>query len=225
MKTPKMNPILLTVLFFMLLNLCGISQTPAKADGLPYNVKTQFGWVQGTKQDQVHQFLGIPFAKPPVGELRWKAPVSPETWNDTLLAKKFAPACPQLKRLSETARIEDGEFKIDNMFDGDENCLYLNVWAPVNAAKKPVMVFIHGGGNQQGSTNMDIYNGKLLAERGDVVLVTIAYRVGPLGFLTHSGLEMENANRISGNYGTLDQILALQWVKTISLLSAVTRIM
>lgn len=189
------------------------AQTPPKADGPPQNVKTQFGWVQGTKQDKVYQFLGIPFAKPPVGTMRWKAPESPDVWNDTLLTKKYAPACPQKKRLFETARLEDGELKMDVAYEGDEDCLYLNVWTPVSAVKKPVMVFIHGGGNHQGSTSLNVYNGKLLAERGDVVLVTIAYRVGPLGFMTYSGLEAENENRVSGNYGTLDQILALRWVK------------
>lgn len=174
-------------------------------------VATQNGDVQGSINNGIYQFLGIPFAKPPVGNLRWKAPETPDAWNDTLLTNAFKPVCPQ-KNFSQT----DTSISIK----GDEDCLYLNVWSanPSSTANKPVMVFIHGGGNQQGGTSDSaagtlLFFGKHLAERGDVVMVTIAYRLGPLGFLVHPGLEGENANHTSGNYAVMDQILALQWVK------------
>ncbi len=173
-------------------------------------VSTQFGQVQGTVNGSVYQFLGIPFAKPPVGNLRWKAPENPDNWSSTLIANAFKPSCPQK------------DFKQDGSFTlkGNEDCLYLNVWTPQlgATANKAVMVFIHGGGNQQGSASdssggMPMYFGKNLSQRGDVVVVTIQYRLGPLGFLVHPGLEAENVNNKSGNYAVLDQILALQWVK------------
>ena len=172
-------------------------------------VNTQYGQVQGSVNGNVYQFLGIPYAKPPVNQLRWKAPENPDSWTGILNTTAFKPACPQK------------DFKPDNSFTikGDEDCLYLNIWTPqLGAAQKAVMVFIHGGGNQQGSASDSsggtyLYFGKNLSERGDVVVVTIQYRLGPLGFLVHPGLEAENPNNKSGNYAVLDQILALQWIK------------
>lgn len=211
-----MKPLILIFAFSIALHALTYGQTPIKSEGLPHNVQTQFGWVQGTKQDKVYQFLGIPFAKPPVGALRWKAPEPSVAWSDILLAQKYAPACPQIMRKIDAEKENNGELEAlqtSETFIGDEDCLYLNIWTPANANKKPVMVFIHGGGNQRGATNMALYNGKLLVQRGDVVLVTIAYRLGPLGFMAHPGLNTENNQGISGNYGTLDQILALRWVQ------------
>lgn len=173
-------------------------------------VTTQFGDVQGSMNGTIHQFLGIPFAKPPVGELRWKAPQTPDAWTQTLNTTAFAPVCPQ-KAFSQN--------QTTGTNTGNEDCLYLNVWTPqTGAANKAVMVFIHGGGNQQGgasevSSGTQLYFGKNMAERGDVVVVTIQYRLGPLGFLVHPGLDAESASGKSGNYAVLDQILALQWVK------------
>jgi len=173
-------------------------------------VSTQYGDVQGTMNGAVHQFLGIPFAKPPVGNLRWKAPQAPDTWTQTLNANAFAPVCPQKTFTQGQA---------NGVIAGNEDCLYLNIWTPqTGAAGKAVMVFIHGGGNQQGgasemSYNTLMYSGKNMAERGDVVVVTIQYRLGPLGFLVHPGLDAESTTGKSGNYAILDQILALQWIK------------
>lgn len=158
----------------------------------------------------VYEFLGIPFATPPVGDLRWKAPQEPVEWSEILNTTEFAPVCPQKK-------YEQGDTTA--VLEGDEDCLYLNVWTPqLDAANLPVMVFIHGGGNQQGGASQEaggtvMYHGKNLAERGDVVVVTIQYRLGPLGFLVHPGLDAENEDGISGNYGILDQILALKWIQ------------
>jgi len=173
-------------------------------------VTTQFGRIEGNLNGNIYEFLGIPFAKPPVDDLRWKAPDNPETWSGILNTKVFAPVCPQ-------KQYQQGD--TSSTLTGDEDCLYLNVWTPqLGAGSRPVLVFIHGGGNQQGGaseTNVgtQMYVGKNMAERGDAVVVTIQYRLGPLGFLVHPGLESENANGVSGNYAVMDQILALAWVK------------
>jgi para-nitrobenzyl esterase len=173
-------------------------------------VTTQFGSIQGSANGSVIQFLGIPFAKPPIDSLRWKAPQTPNAWTTTLNTTSFAPACPQ-KSFTQG----DTTFTLI----GDEDCLYLNVWTPqIGVGTRPVMVFIHGGGNQQGSANetsggTQLFFGKNMSERGNAVVVTIQYRLGPLGFLVHPGLEQENSNGKAGNYAVLDQILALQWVK------------
>jgi len=173
-------------------------------------IDTEYGQVKGQMNGGVAEFLGIPFASPPVDTLRWRAPQPPESWEGLLTVQSFSPFCPQKK-------FEQGEDTSE--ITGNESCLFLNVWTPLtNAPTLPVMVFIHGGGNQQGGAGIigggtEIYHGKNLAERGNVVVVTIQYRLGPLGYLVHPGLEAENANGISGNYGVLDQIMALQWVK------------
>lgn len=173
-------------------------------------VSTQYGPVQGSMNGSVYEFLGIPFAKPPVGNLRWKAPEVPNNWNSPLLTTNFAPVCPQKKFTQGTSSYT---------LIGNEDCLYLNIWTPqTGAGNRPVMIFIHGGGNQQGGASEDgggtqMYIGKNMAQRGDAVIVTIQYRLGPLGFLVHPGLEAEDANNVSGNYAVMDQILALQWVK------------
>lgn len=196
-----MNVRILSVIFLILANIGPIkSQT----------VSTQFGSIQGAQNGNVIQFLGIPYAKPPVNNLRWKAPENPANWATTIATTSFAPVCPQkLFQQGDTT----------STIVGNEDCLYLNVWTPqVGAGSRPVLVFIHGGGNQQGSANevnggTEMYFGKNMAERGDAVIVTIQYRLGPLGFLVHPGLEPENANGTAGNYAVLDQILALKWVQ------------
>ncbi|OYU83355.1 MAG: hypothetical protein CFE24_11665 [Flavobacterium sp. BFFFF2] len=174
-------------------------------------VSTQFGTVQGVSSGGVYQFLGIPYAKPPVGDLRWKAPQNPNAWQGILATNSYAPVCPQ-KAFTQTGTA--------GVVMGNEDCLYLNVWSPqlTTTANLPVLVFIHGGGNQQGSaqevnfgTNM--YESTRMSSRGNVVVVTIQYRLGPLGFLAHPGLEAENTSGFSGNYAVLDQILALKWVQ------------
>jgi para-nitrobenzyl esterase len=173
-------------------------------------VETQFGKIQGKVNGNVYEFLGIPFAKPPVEMLRWKAPQNPENWPGILQTTNFAPVCPQ-KRYTQG----DTTFTIE----GEEDCLYLNIWTPNTGARDlPVLVFIHGGGNQQGGASQtsgktQMYSGKNMAERGNAVIATIQYRLGPLGFLVHPGLETENTNRVSGNYAVLDLILALKWIQ------------
>lgn len=172
-------------------------------------VSTVYGAVQGFTQDGVSAFLGIPYARPPVGQLRWAPPQPPLGWSGIRLAQSFPPACPQ-KDFSPGDTV--GKAK------GQEDCLYLNVWTPNLSGPLPVMVFIHGGGNQQGSTDQisggaRIYDGANLARRGGVVVVTIQYRLGALGYLVHPGLEAESAWGKAGNYGAMDHVAALQWVQ------------
>lgn len=173
-------------------------------------VNTQYGPVAGSMNEAVFEFLGIPFASPPVGELRWQPPVPPESWSEVLPAQDYGPKCAQKS-------FTQGD--TTSIIEGSEDCLYLNIWTPDTvAANLPVMVFIHGGGNQQGSASdftlgTEIYNGKNLSQRGNVVVVTIQYRLGPLGFLVHPGLEAESSQNTSGNYAVMDQLLALEWVQ------------
>ena len=173
-------------------------------------VNTQYGTIQGNLNGSVHEFLGIPYAKPPVGSLRWKAPQDVSAWAGVLVTTTFAPECPQKK-------FDQGGATYT--ISGNEDCLYLNIWTPqTGPGSRPVLVFIHGGGNQQGSASevnggTQMFFGKNMAQRGDAVVVTIQYRLGPLGFLVHPGLEIEDSESISGNYAVLDQILALRWIK------------
>jgi len=165
----------------------------------PSPVKVQQGMVQGTLENGLTVYKGIPFAAPPVGNLRWKAPQPAAKWEGVKQATKFAPAA----------------FQGGNPPPGkSEDCLYLNIWTPSKSAKDkiPVLVWIYGGGFSFGSTAEPGYNGEKLAKKG-VVLVSIAYRVGQLGFLAHPELSAENPNQVSGNYGILDQIAALQWIQ------------
>jgi len=191
---------ILLVNFLLLISSTSIAQV----------VTTQFGPIQGTTNGTIAEFLGIPFAKPPVNTLRWQAPQDPDSWASVLSTTSFPPVCPQ-KNFQQGGG--------SDTIIGNEDCLYLNVWTPqVGVGTRPVLVFIHGGGNQQGSSSEEnggtqMFFGKNMAERGDAVVVTIQYRLGPLGFLVHPGLEPENANSVSGNYAVLDQLLALQWVQ------------
>ena len=161
-------------------------------------VKTQFGSVKGTIVDSLAIFKGIPFAEPPVGELRWRAPQPPKSWEGIKQTTEYAAA--PMQGNDPTGKSED--------------CLYLNIWTPAKSSKDkiPVLVWIYGGGFSYGSTSEPVYDGAALAKKG-VVLVSIAYRVGQLGFLSHPELSAENPNKVSGNYGLLDQIAGLQWIK------------
>lgn len=163
-------------------------------------VATDGGPISGARQDGVRAYLGIPYAAPPVGELRWRPPQAAAPWRAVRKCADFGPACPQPRQSAEGRYSED--------------CLYLNVWTPAQGAADglPVMVWIHGGGFNFGSASQAEYHGGNLARKG-VVVVTVNYRLGPLGFLAHPALAAESAHRVSGNYGLLDQIAALQWVR------------
>lgn len=162
-------------------------------------VKVDGGMVQGISEDGLTVFKGIPFAAPPVGDLRWRAPQPVAQWDTVLQADKFAPA-PFQGGTPPSGKSED--------------CLYLNVWTPAKYVSEhvPVLVWIYGGGFNFGATSEPNYNGEHLARKG-VVLVSIAYRVGQLGFLAHPELSAENKNHISGNYGLLDMIAGLKWIQ------------
>jgi para-nitrobenzyl esterase len=165
----------------------------------PEPVRTDKGLVRGVTEQGLTVYRGIPFAAPPVGTLRWRAPQPATPWDGIRLADKFAPKPVQGMRNS------------DGM---SEDCLYLNVWTPAKSAQDrlPVMVWIYGGGFGGGATSEPVYSGEKLAGKG-VVFVSIAYRVGILGFLAHPELSAETTNHVSGNYGLLDQIAGLQWVR------------
>jgi para-nitrobenzyl esterase len=168
-------------------------------------VRTEAGMVQGTMEGGTTVFKGIPFAAPPLGDLRWRAPKPPVAWTGVRPADKFSPACVQVP-------IVFRELGMDTV-ETSEDCLYLNVWTPAKSSKDrlPVMVWIYGGGFSIGGTSIALYNGANLAKKG-VVLVSVAYRVGALGFMAHPALTAEQSGH-SGNYGLLDQIAGLQWVK------------
>ena len=168
-------------------------------------VDTSAGRVQGLTAGALNVFKGIPYAAPPVGALRWKAPETMPAWSGIREATEFGPACVQPKP------------KLSNIYEGkpvpmSEDCLTLNVWAPRDARNAPVFVWIYGGALWGGSNRDPLYDGAHLAERG-VIVVSINYRLGPLGWLALPALSAESPSGVSGNYGLLDQIAALRWVK------------
>lgn len=167
-------------------------------------VRSPAGDVRGRSIDGVDRFLGIPYAEPPTGKLRWKPPVRKARWADCLEADQYGPACPQ--NPPQISAIYD----LPPHIQFDEDCLTLNIWAPENADGAPVMVWIHGGSLVIGSGSEPMYDGAALARRG-IVVVTINYRLGALGWLAHPELSDEQGG-ISGNYGLQDQICALEWV-------------
>ncbi len=171
----------------------------------PKPVRTQSGLVQGAMEDGVTVYKGIPFAAPPLGDLRWRAPGAPAAWAGVRNADKFAPGCTQVPIAFEALGMEKVPVS--------EDCLYLNVWTPAKSPREKlaVMVWIYGGGFTAGATSIGTYNGANLAKKG-VVLVSVAYRLGALGFMAHPELTAEQGGH-SGNYGLLDQIAGLQWVK------------
>ncbi len=165
------------------------------------------GIVEGIALDSgVAVFRGVPYVAPPVGDMRWRPPQPVEPWQDVRLATEFPPACPQPDVLSQVYGAE--------LPPTDEDCLYLNVWTadPGGDERRPVMVWIHGGGYFLGWGHQVYFDGTPLALEGAVV-VTINYRLGPLGLLSHPALSAESELGVSGNYGLLDQVAALEWVQ------------
>lgn len=156
----------------------------------------------------VHVYRGIPFAAPPVGDLRWKAPQPPATWQGVRQASEFSNACWQTPYPPAAAIYQA---KLPPL---SEDCLYLNIWTAAKSAKDrlPVMVWIHGGGFTRGFAGTSSYNGEVLARKG-AVIVTMNYRLGVFGFFAHPELSAESGHHASGNYALLDQIAALQWVQ------------
>jgi para-nitrobenzyl esterase len=163
-------------------------------------------------------FRGIPYAAPPIGPLRWRPPARHSPRRGPQDATRFRDACPQLQSNPEWYRDVAARFGrppevVPDLTQIGEDCLYLNVWSqtPYDGELRPVMVWIHGGGNADGFAHEPNYLGHNLARRG-VVVVSIQYRLGALGFLAHPALSAESERGVSGNYGILDQIAALRWV-------------
>ena len=173
---------------------------------------TQSGKVSGAANadGSVTIFKGIPFAAPPVANNRWRAPQPPAPWTDVLKADHFGASCMQ------GPNTPFGPWTREYMYvtPASEDCLYLNVWTPqtTTTAHLPVIVYVYGGGFSSGSGDCPIYDGEALAKTG-MVVVTFNYRVGPFGFLAHPQLTAESEHHASGNYGLMDQIAALHWVK------------
>ncbi|MBI3676874.1 MAG: carboxylesterase family protein [Proteobacteria bacterium] len=160
------------------------------------------GRLNGSEEDGVASYKGIPFAKPPVGDLRWRAPQEAPSWNGVRDASNFGAICPQIK------------FRWVGNSPQSEDCLTVNVWSPKTAAnsKLPVMVWIYGGAFRNGGSAAPLYDGTDLAKHG-VVIVSFNYRLGLLGFFAHPALAEESPNEAIGNYGLMDQVAALKWVQ------------
>jgi para-nitrobenzyl esterase len=189
----------ISILIFLMTTMAGATQN---ADP----VQIQQGTLQGTatSDGEVRMFLGIPYAAPPVGNLRWREPEAAPSWHGIRAADKFGARCMQAPLFA------DMKFR-DSM---SEDCLYLNIWTPAKSAseKLPVMVWIHGGGFAAGSASEPRQDGQFLATKG-VVVVGINYRLGIFGFFAHPELAKESGHKASGNYGLLDQVAALKWVR------------
>ncbi|MBV9913174.1 MAG: carboxylesterase family protein, partial [Sinobacteraceae bacterium] len=159
----------------------------------------------GTRSGEVLVFRGIPFAKPPIGPLRWRMPEAAEPWPGVREAIQFGPICPQAP--SQIEAVLGG-----TLGEQSEDCLYLNIWTPAcDGAKRPVMVWIHGGAFVIGAGSQGLYNGRQLAAR-DCVVVTLNYRLGSLGFLNLRDVT-SGVVPATGAEGIADQLLALHWVR------------
>jgi para-nitrobenzyl esterase len=169
-------------------------------------VTTEQGEVAGEAADDLRIFRGIPYAAPPVGDRRLRPPAAPEPFDGTLDATEFGPACPQLDRPNGWAGPAGSSVL------GEEDCLTLNVWTHAEGGPRPVMVFVHGGGFVAGASSLALFEASSLARGGDVVVVTLNYRLGALGFLATEALAAESGEDSAGNYGLRDQIAALEWV-------------
>jgi para-nitrobenzyl esterase len=164
-------------------------------------LKTPAGTLRGAVQDGLRSFLGVPYARPPVGDLRWRAPQPLPAWGGTRDALQFGPECMQGAGRAPVPMSED--------------CLFVNVWAPAKPAfhHLPVLVWVHGGAFRVGSASQPVYDGASLARRG-LIVVTLNYRLGKFGFLAHPALTQENPDAPLGNYGLMDVLAALNWVKS-----------
>lgn len=196
-----MKPIALSFCFSLITILTSAQLSP---DGNLPIVKTNNGTIQGTQISGISIFKGIPFAQPPVGELRWKAPQPVKNWEGILKADHFSARPMQLPIYS------DMNFRSPGI---SEDCLYLNIWTPSKTGNEqlPVLVFFYGGGMKAGDASEYRYDGESMARKG-IVAVTVNYRLGVFGFLAHPELSRESTFHGSGNYGLMDQTEALRWL-------------
>ncbi|MBS0418299.1 MAG: carboxylesterase family protein [Proteobacteria bacterium] len=167
-------------------------------------IRVANGLIQGTRENGLTVYRGIPFAAPPVGQLRWQAPHPVDDWQGILKTQVFKPACPQIGASVPGMAVEPT----------NEDCLYLNIWEPDHSttAKLPVMIWLYGGNNTNGSGSAQLYGGGQLAQKG-VLVLTFNSRLGELGMLAHPQLSNESEHKVSGNYLLLDQIALLRWVQ------------
>lgn len=194
-----MKQFYLSLLIFALFSASFFAQQPVQT-------KVQNGIIEGFKdpETKISHYFGIPFAQPPVGELRWKAPQPMTSWSGVKETKQFGPSPVQANVFG------DMEFRAPGQ---SEDCLYLNVWTPAAQGEKlPVLVYFYGGGFVAGDASEPRYDGAAMAQKG-IVVVTINYRLNIFGFLAHPELSREASYQASGNYGLLDQHAALQWVQ------------
>jgi para-nitrobenzyl esterase len=210
----------------MIAALCGLALAGCQARAKPWSIEkadpaTQRTTLQGDVVGGAGHFgsdawLGVPFAAAPVGDLRWRAPHPPSPWQGTRETLRFGPGCPQF-----ATSIGGDDSAPDGHLTGNEDCLYLNIWAPHLSAAQvpkgsdrlPVMFWIHGGGNSIGRAAM--YDGGHLASAENVIVVTTQYRLGPLGWFRHKSLRggAADATEASGDFGTLDLERGLEWVR------------
>lgn len=191
--------------FFLLLLTITVSVATAQLNGEAPRVKIANGELEGVNESGIKTFKGVPFAAPPVDKFRWREPQPVQNWSGIRKADKFGPRAMQLPVFG------DMNFRSDGM---KEDCLYLNVWTPSKTGneKLPVLVYFYGGGFMAGDGSELRYDGESMARQG-VVAVTVNYRLGIFGFLSHPELTKESPHHASGNYGLLDQSAALQWVQ------------
>ena len=168
-------------------------------------VDLQQGRLAGEREGNLDVYRAIPYAPPPVGDARWKAPGPAPSWKGVRDASAFGPACIQ-------PPVPETSLYYDPPADSSEDCLTLNVWAGADAETAPVIVWIHGGSLRIGSSAEPMYDGAEFVRRG-AVFVSINYRLGVLGYLAHADLSGESPDGVSGNYGLWDQIAALKWVR------------
>lgn len=192
-------------LIFAFLSCVYTGTAREKSDTTFVQANTKYGIVEGFDKTGVNIFLGIPFAQPPVGDLRWREPQPPKSWEGVRKAHNFGPRAMQLPIYS------DMRFRSNGV---NEDCLYLNVWTPAKNKEEryPVLVYFYGGGFRAGDGSEYRYDGESMSRQG-IVVVTVNYRLGIFGFFNHPELTKESSRHASGNYGLLDQSAALKWVK------------
>lgn len=185
--------------------VCNSGQAQEDSELAQGRVTTKYGVLQGVVDSGIVAFKGVPFAKPPVGELRWREPQPPEAWSGVRPAEHFGPQCMQRRIFG------DMNFRSNGM---SEDCLYLNIWTPARTGRErlPVLVYFYGGGFVAGDGSEPRYDGEMMARKG-IVAVTVNYRLTVFGFLAHPELTAESPHHASGNYGLMDQAAALRWLK------------
>ena len=190
--------------FYLILTISSMAYAQGNSEVTAPQVKTENGVVEGVNDSGVRIFKGIPFAEPPVGDLRWKEPQPVKNWSGVRKATKFGPQAMQPPIFSDMVFRSAGT---------SEDCLYLNVWTPAKASREslPVLVYFYGGGFIAGDGSEFRYDGESMARKG-IVVVTVNYRLGIFGFFAYPGLTKESPHHASGNYGLLDQAAAIQWV-------------